>query len=157
MKRFHFSLGAVLTVRQSAENAALKSYAEALLVKQRALAQVDAVHRELGANWTQIRLAFASQCAAVKIDQLRKYATSLEEELVRREAALSEAEREVSAALQKMLGARQQRQAIETFRENQRAQYHRELIHEEQKLLDDLVRRPLTSRAARKVSEGNLI
>src|SRR5256885_8191191 len=103
MKRFHFNLAAVLTVRQSAENATLKAYAEALLAKQKAFARVDALHRELGTNWAQIRLAFAGQCAAAKIDQLRTYGTSLEEELVRGQAALSEAEREVSAALQKML------------------------------------------------------
>ena len=156
MKRFHFSLAAVLTVRQSAENTALKCYAEALLARQKAFARVEEIHRELGANWTQIRLAFASQCAAAKIDQLRKHATFLEDELGRREAALSEAEREVSAALQKMLGARQQRQAIETFRENQRGQYDRELIREEQKFLDDLARRPVVSGAAWKVSEGDL-
>jgi flagellar export protein FliJ len=156
MKRFHFSLGAVLTVRKSAENAALKSYAEALLLKQNAFTLVEAVHRELGANWTQIRLAFASHCAAVKIDQLRQYATSLEADLVRGEAALSEAERELSAALQTMLGARQQRQAIDSFRENQRAQYGRELVREDQKFLDDLSRRRVVPREPRKVSEGNL-
>src|SRR5215510_9370295 len=128
MKRFHFNLAAVLTVRQSTENAALKSYAEALLAKQRAFAAVDAVHRELGENWAQIRVALASGCAAAKVGQLRKYASSLEEELTRKEAALTEAEREVSVALQKMLGARQQRQAIESFRENQRAEYDRELL-----------------------------
>ena len=156
MKRFHFNLAAVLTVRQSAENAALKTYAEALLAKQKAFARVDAVHREREENWAQIRLAFTSQCAAAKIDQLRKYTTSLEEELVRREAALAEAEREVSAALQKVLGARQQRQAIETFRENQRLQYDRELIREEQKFIDDLARRPVAPGTAWKVSESAL-
>src|SRR5262249_8016763 len=128
MKRFHFNLAAVLTLRQSAESAALKSYAEALLARQQAFAGVHAVHRELGENWAQIRAALASGCAAAKVGQLRKYASSLEEELARREAALSEAEREVSLALQKMLSARQQRQAIETFRENQRAQYDRALL-----------------------------
>ena len=70
MKRFHFNLGAVLTVRQSTENAALKGYAEALLVKQKAFARVDALHHELGTNWAQIRLAFAGQCTAEKIDQM---------------------------------------------------------------------------------------
>jgi flagellar export protein FliJ len=147
MKRFHFSLTAVLTVRQSAENTALKGYAEALLAKQRAFARVDALHRDLGANWTQIRLAFASRCAAAKIDQLRRYGASLEEELARSEAALAEAEREIGSALQKMLSSRQQRQSIETFRENQRGHYERDLLREEQKFLDDLARRPVAAGA----------
>ncbi len=157
MKRFHFSLAAVLTVRQSAENAALKSYAEALLAKRRAFARVDAIHRELADNWAQIRAALASGSVAAKVGQLRKYTSFLEEELARREEALSEAERQVSVALQKMLGARQQRQAIETFRENQRAQYDRDLRREEQKFLDDLARRPVLSGTAWKAGEDSII
>ncbi|MCI0535276.1 MAG: flagellar FliJ family protein [Verrucomicrobiales bacterium] len=156
MKPFHFTLAAVLTVRQSTENAALKTYAEALLARKSAFARVAALHHELGEHWTQIRLALATQCAGAKIDQLRRYVSSLEEELVRREAVLSQAEREVSAALQKMLAARQQRQAVETFRDNQRAQYERDLMREEQKFLDDLARRPMASGASWKTTEGEL-
>jgi flagellar export protein FliJ len=156
MKRFHFSLAAVLTVRQSAENAALKTYAESLLARNRAFARVDALHWELGRQWTQIRLAVASQSAACQIDQLRRYASFLEEEIARSELALAEAEREVSAALQKMLAARQRRQAVETFRDNQRAQYERDVIREENKFLDDLARRPIGPGGPWQGSEGEL-
>ncbi len=156
MRCFDFSLASVLTLRQGAEQAALKTYAEALLARQAAFLHVDWVHRELGANWTQTREAFASRCTAAKIDQLRKHASLLEDELVRRQAALSEAEREVSAALQKMLAARQQRQAIESFRERQRAQYDRELTREGQKSLDEMARRPVASPMAWKVGKSDL-
>jgi flagellar export protein FliJ len=92
-----------------------------------------------------MRLALASPCAAGKIDQLRQYGASLEKELARSEATLSQAERELGVALQKMLTARQHRQSIETFREHQRAEYDRDVLREEQKFLDDLARRPVAA------------
>src|SRR5438105_835502 len=136
MKRFRFSLEAVLTVRQRAERETLTRYGEALLARQRALDFLAIVHRKLDATWTHLRQELAAGCSAGRLDRLRLFCRSLEEELNRREEALRDAERAVNRALQEVLIARRQREMIDRFREQQRNFYDRQLTREEQKFLD---------------------
>jgi flagellar biosynthesis chaperone FliJ len=51
---------------------------------------------------------------------------------------LTQAQRQVNQALQQMLAARQQREAVEKFRGRQRASYDRDVQQETQKFLDEL-------------------
>lgn len=138
MKPFRFSLEAVATTRRRLEQVALENYAQALLQRQSALTQLEAAQRELDAAWLRLRQTLTSGSAAAKVKQLRDQSRLLEEARSQREELLTQAERGVSQALQQMLGARQQREAVEKFRGRQRASYDRDVQRDTQKFLDEL-------------------
>lgn len=145
MKPFRFSLEAVATTRRRLEQVALENYAQALLQKQSALAQLEAAQQKLDAAWLKLRQSLTSGTAAAKVKHLRDASRFLEEERTQREAVLTQAERGVSQALQQMLAARQQREAVEKFRGRQRASYDRDVQRDTQKFLDELATQRSTS------------
>lgn len=144
MKSFKFSLEAVATTRRRHEQAALETYAQALLARQNALRQLETVQHELEDAWLQLRQTLESGCSASAATRLRQQSQSLEEERKLREEHVAQSERGVGQALQQMLAARQQREAVEKFRGKQRATYDRDVQRDTQKFLDELA----TQRAA---------
>lgn len=138
MKPFKFSLEAVATTRRRHEQTALEKYAQALLARQTAVAQLEATQHELEAAWLRLRQTLESGCSASAATRLRQESNFLEEERKVREETLTQAERGVSQALQQMLAARQQREAVEKFRGKQRAAYDRDVQRDTQKFLDEL-------------------
>src|SRR5436309_4418647 len=148
MKPFRFTLEAVATIRQRREREMLETYAQSLLVRRRAWDRLAAIQHDLEAAWSRTRQELAKGCSASMMSQLREYNRLLEEERNRCETALRQAERAVNQALQRMLAARQQREAVDRFRCQQRARYDRELNRETQKFLDELsTQRALPARA----------
>lgn len=144
MKPFKFSLEAVATTRRRLEQAALETYAQALLARQNALRQLDAVQHDLESAWSRLRYTLESGCSASAATRLRQESQALEEDRQAREELLAQTERGVSHALQQMLAARQQREAVEKARGKQRASYDRDVQRDTQKFLDELA----TQRAA---------
>lgn len=138
MKPFRFSLEAVATTRRRREQVALETYAQALLARQTAVSQLEATQRELDAAWAHLRQALESGCSGSAATRLRQHSAALEEERLQREASLTQAQRQVNQALQQMLAARQQREAVEKFRGRQRLNYDRDVQQETQKFLDEL-------------------
>jgi flagellar protein FliJ len=138
MKPFRFSLEAVATTRRRAEQAALETYAQALLARQNAFTQLEAVQRELDAAWLRLRQTLESGCSASAATRLRQHSAGLEEERQQREELLTQAQRQVGQTLQQMLAARQQREAVEKFRGRQRLSYDRDVQRDTQKFLDEL-------------------
>ena len=144
MKPFRFTLEAVAIVRTRNENEALAAYARALLCRQRALDQVDAIRRELEAAWARARRDLAAGCPAAKMAQGCRHTQALEDEQVRLTDALQQAERAVNQMLQRMLAARQQREVVDKLRGHQRARHERDVARETQKILDELALRAAT-------------
>jgi len=138
MKPFKFSLEAVATTRRRLEQAALETYAQALLARQSAWQQLESAQHALDNAWSQLRQTLESGCSASAATRLRQASQLLEEERLVREEKLAATERGVSHALQKMLAARQQREAVENFRGKQRAAYDRDVQRDSQKFLDEL-------------------
>jgi flagellar protein FliJ len=138
MKPFKFSLEAVATTRRRHEQTTLEKYAQTLLARQNAVNQLETTQHELEAAWLRLRQTLESGCSASAATRLRQESNFLEEERQTREAALTQAERNVSQALQQMLAARQQREAVEKFRGKQRAVYDRDVQRDTQKFLDEL-------------------
>lgn len=138
MKPFKFSLEAVATTRRRLEQAALEKYAQSLLARQNAVAQLEATQRELEGAWLRLRQTLESGCSASAATRLRQESHFLEDERKLRETALTEAERGVSHALQQMLAARQQREVVEKFRGKQRAAHDLDVQRDTQKFLDEL-------------------
>jgi flagellar FliJ protein len=143
MKRFEFKLQAVLTLRQRAEQLALESYSRALQSRQAAADRLAELERELSESRRQWLNALADGCPAAQAVQLQDFCHALEARGKEREKALHLADVELNQASQRLLLARQQREAIERYLERQRADYEQRLRIEERKLIDDLVgRRP---------------
>lgn len=138
MKPFKFSLEAVATMRRRLEQATLETYAQALLARQHALSQLEAVQHELEHSWTRLRETLESGCSASAATRLRQESQALEDDRLAREERLTQAELGVSQALQQMLAARQQREAVEKARTKQRATYDRDVQRDTQKFLDEL-------------------
>lgn len=145
MKRFEFKLQAVLTLRQRAEQGALAHYARAIQHRQAVAGRFEEAEMALSEARRQWLNVLADGCPAARAAQVLGYCHLLEERKRQCEQTLSLAEVELNQASQKMLFARQQREAVETFHAGQRERYDRKVREEEQKLLDDLVnRRPVT-------------
>jgi len=145
MKRFEFKLQAVLTLRQRTEQGALAHYARAIQHRQAVAARFEEAEMALSEARRQWLNVLADGCPAARAAQVLGYCHLLEERKRQCEQTLSLADVELNQASQRMLHARQQREAVETFHEGQRERYDRKVREEEQKLLDDLVnRRPVT-------------
>jgi flagellar export protein FliJ len=154
MKPFKFSLEAVATTRRRKEQTALETYAQALLTRQAALTRLETAQRELEAAWLRLRHTLESGCSASAATRLRQESHFLEEERKLREEALMEAERGVGQALQQMLAARKQREAVEKFRGKQRLAHDQDVQRVTQKFLDELAtQRAVPAQAWRTTSD----
>jgi flagellar protein FliJ len=138
MKPFRFSLEAVATTRKQSENVALENYAQALLLRADAVRKLEATQHELDGVWTRVREEMTQGCTAAKAAQLRLQARLLEEDRTAREEALAHAERGANQALQQMLAARRQREAVDKLRGRQRLKHDRDVAAVSQKFLDEL-------------------
>ena len=150
MKRFEFKLQAVLTLRQRAEQSALEKYSRAIQTRQAAADRLAESEMELSEARRIWLNALADGCPAVQAAQLLGYGHMIEERKRQCEQTLGLADIDLNQASQKMLFARQQREAVETFMDRQRESYDQQLREEERKLIDDLVsRRPQASLSGR--------
>lgn len=141
MKRFCFKLGAVLTLRQRAEQAALEKYSRATEHRQTCAGRVSEAEMGLSEARRQWLHALADGCPAARASQILSFCHLLEDRKKLAEQTLHLAEVELNQATQRMLLARQQREAIEKLQERQRQRHDRHLLEEERKMVDDLVGR----------------
>ena len=119
----------------------MEHYAQALAFRQQALDRLEAVQRELNAGWRELNAKLTKGCAAYEAAQANEYHKSLARRRDECSLALGTAERRVNATLQAMLAARQQRELVDKFFSKQKSRHERELLRQEQKLLDDLAGR----------------
>ena len=155
MKRLEFRLQAVLTLRQRSEQTALEKYGRAIQSRQAAADRLSALEMELCDARRCWLNALADGCAAARAAQMSGYCHLLEERRRQCEQALHLADVELNQASQRMLEARQQREAVENVLARQRERHDRDLRDEERKLLDDLVnRRPPVSFSGKHTTEG---
>lgn len=143
MKRFEFKLQAVLTLRQRAEQTALEKYSRAIQHRQAAAMRFEQSEMELSDARRQWLNVLADGCPAARAAQMLDFCHAVEERKRQCEQTLGLADVELNQASQKMLYARQQREAAETFLARQRERYDRKVCEEDQKLIDDLVNRRL--------------
>lgn len=156
MKRFEFKLQAVLTLRQRAEQAALEKYSRAIQHRLGAATRLEEAEMELSQSRRQWLNALADGCPAGRAAQMLAFCHAIEERKRQCEQTLSLAEVELNQASQKMVFARQQREAVETFMARERERHERKTRDEEQKLIDDLVsRRPPVSFASPSAVQRN--
>src|ERR1041385_3159044 len=142
MKRFEFKLQAVLTLRQRAEQIALEKYSRSIQQRQSAADRLAETEMELCDSRRQWLNALADGCPAGRAAQMLGFCHVLEERKKRCEASLHQADVDLSQSSQKMILARQQREAVEKFLARQRERHERQLLNEELKRIDELSHRP---------------
>ncbi len=147
MKRFEFRLQAVLTLRQRAEQEALECYGQAIRHRESVAARLRA--RELDLSDTRRRWLneLSDGCPAVHAAQTLAYCHLLDDLRAQAERDLAQADGQLNQASDRMLTARQHREAVENLLHHQLAEHESLVRLEEQKMLDDLVgrRSPVSS------------
>jgi flagellar export protein FliJ len=141
MKPFKFTLQALHTLRQRAENQALEAYATSLVDRARAAASLAACEQELDAAQATWQQQVQSGCLAVHLARLASHREILATRRDEKLTLLGAAERRVNFALKEMLAARQQREAVEQLLARQRRNHKAAVDRDEQKFLDELAQR----------------
>jgi flagellar export protein FliJ len=91
----------------------------------------------------------ADGCPAIRVAQTLAFCHSIDERRVTAERELQQADVDLAQASQRMLGARQQREAVENLLRRQREAHDLQARLADQRLIDDLAhRRPLVSSAS---------
>ncbi|HTI70339.1 MAG TPA: flagellar export protein FliJ [Candidatus Limnocylindria bacterium] len=146
MKPFQFKLAALLTIRQKEEQAKLELYAKAMQTRQVALEARNAVERAVEVLRDEVRQSMRLGCSANVLSQFQGYGLRLSDDLRAANERLAATERSLAAALGQLQVARRGRETVEKFQERERAVYDREVLVEEQKLLDEMALRRIGSR-----------
>jgi flagellar export protein FliJ len=141
MKRFRFTLQAVLTLRQREEQAAQERYARALLQRQLAAQQLALAEEQLLRAQADQRRLLNGASTAAKLATAHALVRAAGERHDHGVATLQHAERAAQQSLQAMLAARRAREAVERFQSQQRRRHDAATQREEQKLLDEFSRR----------------
>ncbi len=143
MKRFKFTLEALHTVRKRQEQEAMEFYAKALLEKEQALERLAALRRQQDELADETRREMSAGCQADRLRQRQIFHETVRQSIRRQEAAVSKAELNVQQAMQLLVQAKQQREAVDKAHDRQRSVYERDAAREEAALLDELARRQL--------------
>jgi flagellar export protein FliJ len=138
MKAFNFPLESLRTLRKQRESAAQQRYARALVVCEGALRVLKLAEGELRAGQVMLLDELRTGVTAGRIVNLRTWCSVLE---IRRNecvAALAEARRTASEALQLMTAAVRDREALDRFHDKSQQLWQRAFHAEEQKMFDEL-------------------
>jgi flagellar export protein FliJ len=139
MKKFHFSLQALQTLRERQEQVALREYSQSLQAWEQARNRVSAIQQQLETAWAQMRQSASGNCAATELDRLQTYCQAVERKKQASEYAAKAAQNKAGQAYTRLLAARQARAVVEKFFERQKHRHEREQKRHEQRLLDEMV------------------
>jgi flagellar export protein FliJ len=138
MKLFKFPLESLRTLRKQKERVAQQNYARALAACDAAGAQVQVADRALAAAWESLVMELSDGAAAANILGRRAWCATLETRRNELQAALDEAHRAAGTALQEMIAAARNREALDRFCEKSRRAHARAAQREDQKNFDEL-------------------
>ncbi len=138
MKPFRFSLQPIRILREQKEQKAQKAFGEAMRSYDNAVLQLKNASDELVAGWNALCREMSSGVNASQLTKSRAWCNVLELRQKERAEALQRAKRAMEAAMQEMLLATRDREAIDNYHDKRRAAYERDVQRHEQKELDEL-------------------
>jgi flagellar export protein FliJ len=141
MKRFRFTLQALLTLRQREEHEALERYAAALLARRRAAEVLASVEDELARAATVLNKHLVEGALAADLARIQNHYRTVESRYQEALDALKAAEQKIRPAHEGMLESRRQREVVEGCQEKQRERHSRDAMRIEAKLQDELAGR----------------
>ena len=148
MKPFRFNLQALLLLREREERKALEAHGRDVQAARAALERAQAAQLELEGLWSGLSTLSARGAAVFEVMQLQAYAATVRERKKQLDAALLAAQKAESESRRRFMEARQQREAVERFREKKKKRHDHAAALEEQALLDDLSQRDRSLGAA---------
>jgi len=105
MKRFHFTLQALWTLRQRQENDALETYGHTLRRRQAAQAALGKAGQDLAGASLELRRQLEEGCDGSSAARSRAACGAIQERLTRCQADLTAAEQQVQQAFHAMIDA----------------------------------------------------
>jgi flagellar export protein FliJ len=138
VKRFRFTLQALLIVLEQREQTALTTYARALADRRKAFERWLDAQRLCEEGFRLGRQRAAAGVHAEDLAQLQEYCRSVKELEQIRLKEVQRADRAVDSSLARLLAARQAREAVQRVRQAQRDRYDLASRRVEQKVLDEL-------------------
>ncbi len=152
MKRFHFPLQPLRTLREQQEQAAQRHYAEAMRAVEAAEQRVRETLAELESCWSWLRQRMTDGAFTQRLESTRAYCAVLGERSKQEEADLHREQQRLHGAWEALVCATRDREALDRFFEKCRRAYDRQVQRAEQKILDELGRR----RTGAEVGAGSL-
>jgi flagellar export protein FliJ len=139
MKPFRFTLEALRTLRQRAEQSAQEKYAQTLLERSRSLEKMAQLDHELTLARQAWQQHAAAGCTAAQLAQEQLHCAWLDGLCRQAENHLALVERDVLQKLKDLAKAQGERELLDRFHDRHREAYDRKLAQAEQKNLDDMV------------------
>ncbi len=153
MKRFRFTLEALLRLRQRHEKQALQQYGQAMIAQREAARRLADAEADCESNWVVFREQIMDGAPAAYVAQLQGYCHWLEECKRVNARALEQADQVCRQRWSKLLLARRAREVVDKLLVQQRDRYERELMREEQKQIDEMGNRRLLASALQGMNE----
>jgi len=141
MKPFRFTLEAVRTLRQQAEQRAWLHFARLLRRHLEEQDQLRQAAQEAGAAWREAQRRGAGAMPALELQRLTAYARMAEQRRRNGVEAVAASQRALDEAARLCREARRQCELVETYHRKQKTNYQRAVFVEEQKMLDELAKR----------------
>ncbi len=141
MKAFRFTLVALQTLRDRAEQQAQEQYAHAVRHRDRALRQREEATRQFEAAWALGRTQLAAGIVQAQWAQVQDYCQKAAAHLRGCDRDVASAQAAANQRLQHLLEARRDREVVDKYYQRQRRSYDRAQQRAEQKTLDDLAGR----------------
>src|SRR2546423_15712262 len=112
MKKFQFTLQALLTLRERQEQLALQHYSQLLAAWEKAQKKANAAERDLEAAWSEMQEKTLTGCPAFELDQLQRYCRTVQERKQLCDEAALAARNKAGEAFTKLVAARQARTVV---------------------------------------------
>ena len=119
----------------------MEGYATALSARREAQQEVHELHEKQNQSWQTWRERMVAPCEAVSLVHWQACDQRLTERRADAERILQLSERAAGKALEQMLLARREREAVQKYLEKQRREYGLEVLRQEQKTLDEFAQR----------------
>jgi flagellar export protein FliJ len=141
VKPFHFTLAALQTLRERAEQRAEEQYGRALRNREQAIRQRDEVQRQLESGWATSQQELEAGVPQAQWAHTQAYCQQTVTRLRTCQVSVESAQAAANQCLQQLLQAQRDREVVDKYYQNQRRSYAHAEQREEQKMLDDLAGR----------------
>jgi len=138
MKKFQFSLSALLDVRRLKEEIAQKNLLETKLVLQREMAALEALQQEYHAAQERIRKTQKKMRSPEPLARLYEYSDDIKKRIKAQQKLVEVAKSNVELKRKDVVYSMQQRKIIENLRDKKLSEWEAEFIDMERKTFDEL-------------------
>ncbi len=146
MKRFHFPLENILHLKKHEETTILAEYSAAVADLSRAKASSIALKQRLTDEWQKQQKTLHSTRDPSSLIQHQLGWSYIEDQIKQAEETLTQAENEVARLEDKLKHRRQERQSLESYRQQGELAHQSKLAKVEQSSLDELAGRGVRNR-----------